>query len=109
MAINKKIGFSIFLHDLKKLGVFEEYTRNFLLFHNVSSPLRIQMAMERDYNFKARLNAMRDELNTPEEWHCFYIKNFSSYAVSFNWMVTQEGDETWRKIFRELNRLINYY
>ena len=98
MTINKKIGFSMFLHDLKKLGVFEEYTRNFLLFHNVSSPLLIPETISKKGAIRYDIEGLILEKAKQERWNRFFVANFGNYFVSFCWGDTPEGHGFWSHI-----------
>ena len=111
MTRNQKIGINLFFKQLKKLGAFNEYVTNYMLFHRISSPLKIPNKMVEEYNMtilgREETMYMVNKNSSPSEWNVFYVKHFGRFAVSFSWIDTQEGNLKWEHISFELRRINN--
>ena len=111
MTRNQKIGINMFFKQLKKLGAFNEYVTNYMLFHRIPSPLKIPNKMVEEYSMtitgREEMRYMVNKNSSPSEWNVFYAKHFGSFAFSFDWINTPEGGQKWGHINFKLRRINN--
>lgn len=100
------IGINMFLRELKRLYAFDGYIKNYMEFHQLSSPLRIPEVLfkhfHNDWPIHYRLTSIGNA--TPSQVCDCLCRNFGTIGVSFLWDGTPEGYHYWHHISQTLSK-----
>ena len=93
MTENERVGINMFFKLLRKEGLFEKYMRNYMEYHEVTSPKMVPEVL--CDKASKRFDKTWGRLKTPRDFFFFLASHFAFPDISFHWGVNNDDPMEW--------------